>query len=150
MVYNAFQTFGKCDKYGTTTIFKVHKCCTLWIKSCQKYRTVAIICSSNLYFTFLLNLFIYLFILHRYVYKQGALVKKMLSHRDFTNEIIIIIMYSMCVKYSARGQVRPSTCTTRLVHISVYSQKGVRLYVKSLPHWASAPMGIPFIAHTQT
>ena len=27
---------------GEATILKVHKCCTLWIKPCQKYRTVAI------------------------------------------------------------------------------------------------------------
>ena len=25
-----------------TTILKVHKCCTLWLKSCEKYQTVAI------------------------------------------------------------------------------------------------------------
>ena len=29
----------------------------------------------------------------------------------------------MYVKYSARRQIRPSTCTTRLVHISVYQTK---------------------------
>ena len=48
----------------------------------------------------------------------------------------------MYVKYSARRQVRPSTCTTRVVHISVYQTKErsevvcqVLSSLSQLPYW---------------
>ena len=68
-------------------------------------------------------------------------------------KIIRLIGLHVCkVKYSARRQIRPSTCTTKVVHISQFTRqtKAVRLYVKSFPHLASGLMGIPFIAHTDT
>ena len=60
------------------------------------------------------------------VYCVSEWVKNYKLHNLYVNRFLLSLLLTMnsavCmyVKYSARRQVRPSTCSTRVVHISVY------------------------------